>query len=202
MKLAVEEGGGKHAAEVTLLAEAAEGKPAAVRRLLDDAGPVVYGFLYGRVGGNPTVAEDLVQETLLEAVRSSHTFRGESALTTWLCTIARRRLARHYESERKSDVARAGLSLVRDVPDHAEEDVDRADEVLRALGRLSAVHRQVLVMKYLDEMHVAEIAAELGRTKVQVQSLLQRARESLRREMSDEEAGTSAAEATGADSDE
>lgn len=194
MKLAVEEGGGKHAAEVTLLAEAAEGKPAAVRRLLDDAGPVVYGYLYGRVGGNPTVAEDLVQETLLEAVRSSHTFRGESALTTWLCTIARRRLARHYESERKSDVARAGLSLVRDVPDHAEEDVDRADEVLRALGRLSAMHRQVLVMKYLDEMHVAEMAAELGRTKVQVQSLLQRARESLRREMTDEGSRTSATE--------
>ena len=192
MKLAVEEGGGKHAAEVTLLAQAAEGQPAAVRRLLDDAGPVVYGFLFGRVGGNPSVAEDLVQETLLEAVRSAHTFRGESALTTWLCTIARRRLARHYESERKSDVARAGLSLVRDVPDHAEEDVDRADEVLRALGRLSAVHRQVLVMKYLDEMHVAEMAAELGRTKVQVQSLLQRARESLRREMTGEPAGPSA----------
>lgn len=184
MKLAIEEGSGGRSADVALLADAASGKPEAVRRLLDDAGPVVYGFLYGRVGGNPAVAEDLVQETLLEAVRSSHTFRGDSALTTWLCTIARRRLARYYESERKADVTRAGLSLVRDVPDHAEEDVDRADEVLRALGRLSATHRQVLVMKYLDEMHVAEMAAELGKTKVQIQSLLQRARDSLRREMS------------------
>ena len=186
MKLAIEEGSGARSADVALLADAAAGKPEAVRRLLDESGPVVYGFLYGRVGGNPSVAEDLVQETLLEAVRSSHTFRGESALTTWLCTIARRRLARYYESERKADVTRAGLSLVRDVPDHAEEDVDQADEVLRALGRLSATHRQVLVMKYLDEMHVAEMAAELGKTKVQIQSLLQRARESLRREMSPE----------------
>ncbi|HUR49077.1 MAG TPA: sigma-70 family RNA polymerase sigma factor [Acidimicrobiales bacterium] len=186
MKLAIEEGAGGRSADVALLADAASGKPEAVRRLLDDSGPVVYGFLYGRVGGNPAVAEDLVQETLLEAVRSSHTFRGDSALTTWLCTIARRRLARYYESERKADVTRAGLSLVRDVPDHAEEDVDRADEVLRALGRLSAMHRQVLVMKYLDEMHVSEMAAELGKTKVQIQSLLQRARDSLRREMSPE----------------
>lgn len=186
MKLAIEEGSGARSADVALLADAASGKPEAVRRLLDESGPVVYGFLFGRVGGNPSVAEDLVQETLLEAVRSSHTFRGESALTTWLCTIARRRLARYYESERKADVTRAGLSLVRDVPDHAEEDVDQADEVLRALGRLSATHRQVLVMKYLDEMHVAEMAAELGKTKVQIQSLLQRARESLRREMSPE----------------
>lgn len=184
MKLVIEEGSGGRPAEVELISEAASGKPEAVRRLLDDAGPVVYGFVFGRVGGNPSVAEDLVQETLLEAVRSSHTFRGESALTTWLCTIARRRLARYYESERKAEVTRAGLSLVRDVPDHAEEDVDRADEVLRALGRLSPTHRQVLVMKYLDEMHVAEMASELGRTKVQIQSLLQRARDALRREMS------------------
>ena len=186
MKLAVEEGSGARSDDVALLADAASGKPEAVRRLLDQSGPVVYGFLFGRVGGNPSVAEDLVQETLLEAVRSSHTFRGESALTTWLCTIARRRLARYYESERKADVTRAELSLVRDRPDHAEEDVDQADEVLRALGRLSAMHRQVLVMKYLDEMHVAEMAADLGKTKVQIQSLLQRARESLRREMSPE----------------
>ena len=186
MKLAIEEGSGTRSADVELLKDAAAGKPDAVRRLLDESGPVVYGFIFGRVGGNPSVAEDLVQETLLEAVRSSHTFRGESALTTWLCTIARRRLARFYDSERKADVTRAGLSLVRDAPDHAEEDVDRADEVLRALGRLSAMHRQVLVMKYLDEMHVSEIAAELGKTKVQVQSLLQRARESLRREMPSE----------------
>lgn len=186
MKPAIEEGSGSRSAEAALLADAASGKAEAVRRLLDEAGPVVYGFVFGRVGGNPSVAEDLLQETLLEAVRSSHTFRGESALTTWLCTIARRRLARYYESERKADATRAGLSLVRDVPDHAEDDVDQADEVLRSLGRLSATHRQVLVMKYLDEMHVAEMAAELGKTKVQIQSLLQRARESLRREMSPE----------------
>lgn len=197
MKLAIDEGSGPRSADVELLNDAAAGKPDAVRRLLDESGPVVYGFIFGRVGGNPSVAEDLVQETLLEAVRSSHTFRGDSALTTWLCTIARRRVARFYDSERKADVTRAGLSLVRDVPDHAEEDIDRADEVLRALGRLSAMHRQVLVMKYLDEMHVSEIAAELGKTKVQVQSLLQRARESLRREMPSE--GSGAAQGAGSD---
>ena len=60
MKLAIVEGPKTRTAEVSLLAEAAAGAPAAVRRLLDDAGPVLYGFVFGRVGGNPTVAEDLV----------------------------------------------------------------------------------------------------------------------------------------------
>jgi RNA polymerase sigma-70 factor, ECF subfamily len=174
---------GPRADEVRLLADAAGGSAPAVRRLLDEAGPVLYGFVLGRVGGNETVAEDLVQETFTEAVKSAHTYRGDAALTTWLCAIARRRLARHYEKERKAEVARAGLTLVRDIPDQAEEDFDRADELLRALGRLSVHHRQVLVMKYLDDRPVAEIAEEMGRSAVQIQSLLQRARDALRREM-------------------
>lgn len=163
--------------EAGLLAGAAAGAPEAVRALLDRAGPVVYGFVYARVGGNEDVAADLVQETFIEAVRSGHTFRGEAALTTWLCAIARRRIARWYEAERREAVARSGLMAVGEEPDRVEQ----RDEVIRALGRLSPLHRQVLVLKYLDGRSVEEIAAELGRSRVQVQSLLQRARDGLRR---------------------
>ena len=47
--------------------------------------------------------------------------------------------------------------------------------------RAVSTHRQVLVMKYLDELSVSQIADEMGRSPVQVQSLLQRARDGLRR---------------------
>ena len=166
-----------------LLARAAAGEQAAVRELLDSVGPVVYGYVYARVGGNDTVAEDVVQETFVEAVRSAATFRGESALSTWMCTIARRRLARHFEHERRQEVARRGLTVVpaEDMPSFEDR-----DEVVRALGRLTPLHRQVLVLKYLDQRSVEEIAQELGRTAVQVQSLLQRARDGLRRELGGE----------------
>jgi RNA polymerase sigma-70 factor (ECF subfamily) len=169
------------ATEADLLTRAAAGNGAAVRALLDDYGPAVYGFLYARVGGHAAVAEDLLQETLIEAVRSASTFRGESALKTWLCAIGRRRLSRHYEAERKAAVLRAGLSVVpdSDAPDRGA-DIERRDEITRALGSLPPLHRQVLVLKYLDDRSVDEIAGELGRTRVQVQSLLQRARAGLR----------------------
>ena len=169
-------------AEVDLLLRASAGDRDAVRHLLDDIGPVLYGFVFARVGGNAAVAEDIVQETLLEAVRSAAGFRGDAALTTWLCTIARRRLARHYEGERRQEVARSSLSLVR-TEGGAATTVDDRDALVRALGALSALHRQVLVLKYLDDRSVGEIAIELGRTRVQVQSLLQRAREGLRRHL-------------------
>lgn len=182
---------GAEASDVALLQGAAGGDPEAVRRLLDEVAPVVHGYLYARVGGDRTTAEDLLQETLLEAVRSAASYRGEAALSTWLCAIARRRLARHYELERKAELARSGLRAVPGAdgdPDTDTEALERRDEVVRALGRMPATHRQVLVLKYLDGLPVARIAAELGRSPVQVQSLLQRAREGLRRELKDGDA--------------
>ncbi len=177
-----------HAAapEADLLTKAAAGNAVAVRALLDGYGPAVYGFLYPRVGGAP-VAEDLVQETFIEAVRSSSTFRGESSLKTWLCAIARRRLIRHYEAERRAAVLRAGLTAVPNHDDSRDDDVERRDEVTRALGTLPPLHRQVLVLKYLDDRSVEEIAGELGRSRVQVQSLLQRARAALRQALGDDD---------------
>ena len=171
------------AGDVELLRGVAGRDPVSVRRLLDEVAPVVYGYLYARVGGDQSVAEDLLQDTLLEAVRSAHSYRGDAALSTWLCSIARRRLARHYEAERRDEVVKSGLRLVPPHDGDAEDDLARHDEVVRALGRMPALHRQVLVRKYLDGMRVEEIATELGRSRVQVQSLLQRARDGLRREL-------------------
>lgn len=177
--------------DVDLLRAAAAGEPKAVRRLLDDVAPIVYGFVFARVAGNEPVAEDLVQETFVEAMKSAASFRGDSALSTWMCAIARRRLARHYESERRQEATQRGLRLVDELGDAGsdEDEVDRHDEVVRALARLSAPHRQVLVMKYLDDRSVSEIAGELGRNAVQVQSLLQRARDGLRRELAGQDDG-------------
>lgn len=170
--------------EVALLAAAAAGEADAVRWLLDDVAPVVHGFLYARVGGDAGVAEDLLQESLLEAVRSASGFRGDAAVSTWLCAIARRRLARHYEQERRAEVGRARLRLVAEASvDESLEQAEQREEVARALGRLPVLHRQVLVLKYLDGLAVEAIAAEVGRSRVQVQSLLQRARDGLRREL-------------------
>ena len=172
------------ATEADLLTKVAAGNAVAVRALLDGYGPAVYGFLYARVGGHAAVAEDLLQETLIEAVRSASTFRGESSLKTWLCAIARRRLGRHYEAERRAAVARAGLAIVPDSSSgDRSSDFERRDQITRALGALSPLHRQVLVLKYLDDRSVEEIAKELGRSRVQVQSLLQRARVGLREQL-------------------
>jgi RNA polymerase sigma-70 factor (ECF subfamily) len=178
----------RYPTESALLSGAAGGDPDAVRALIDSVGPVVYGFVFARVGGDEPTAQDLLQETLMEALRSAPTFRGDASLRTWVCAIARRRLARHYEAERRHAVAESGLALLGGIGGlaggpGASDELERRDEIVRALGRLPAVHRQVLVLKYLDDLPVSAIADELGRSPVQVQSLLQRARDGLRRSL-------------------
>ncbi|MCW2673338.1 MAG: polymerase subunit sigma-24 [Frankiales bacterium] len=175
-------------AEGELLRAAARGRPDAVRWLLDDIAPVVHGFVWARVAGDQAIAEDLVQETLLAAVSQADSFRGDAQVTTWMCGIARHLVARHWERERRADVMQSRLRL-EPVPDLDQEQLllDR-EEVAAALRRLPALHRQVLVLKYLDGLSVEEIAADVGRTRVQVQSLLQRARDGLRRELGERDA--------------
>jgi RNA polymerase sigma-70 factor (ECF subfamily) len=180
---------GERSPDMRKLAAAAAGDGDALRWLLDDVAPIVYGYLYARVGGDQPSAEDLLQETLLEAVRSASAFRGEAAASTWMCAIARRRLARYYESERKREVAKRSLRLVKDLssleeaPEEGAALIERQDEVVRALGRLPALQRQVLVLKYMEGMSVQDIAGQLDRSRVQVQSLLQRGRDGLRRHL-------------------
>ena len=99
---------------------------------------------------------------------------------------ARREGGRHGHDA--VEVARRSLRVVDDARDSDEvagtaELVERQDEVVRALGRLPALQRQVLVMKYLEDMPVQDIAAVVKRSRVQVQSLLQRGRDGLRREL-------------------
>lgn len=180
-------GGAAAPSEADLLKEAAAGVPEAVRWLLDEAAPVVYGFIFARVAGDEPAAQDLLQETLMEAVRGASSFRGESALSTWLCAIARRRLARFYEAERRAELARSALRVVDETggggPADRVSDFERQDEVVRALARLPVLQRQVLVLKYVEDLSVQDIADQVDRSRVQVQSLLQRGREGLRRQL-------------------
>src|SRR3954467_6702725 len=102
----------RYPTESALLSGAAGGDPDAVRTLVDSVGPVVYGFVFARVGGDDPVAQDLLQETLIEALRSAPTFRGDASLRTWGGATPRGGRARHYEAERRHAVAESGLALL------------------------------------------------------------------------------------------
>lgn len=130
------------------------------------------------------MAEELTQEAFVEAVRSQHGFDGRSDPLTWVCAIARHKLADHYRRLDREErrhlrlLTRAGGMESDPEPPESPE---ARDAVRRALGSLPAMQRAVLVLHYLDELSMREIAAVLGRSESAVESLLSRGRENFKR---------------------
>ncbi|MEM9038894.1 MAG: sigma-70 family RNA polymerase sigma factor [Actinomycetota bacterium] len=149
--------------------------------MYDAALPVVYGFVSLRVGGNRALAEDLTAEAFAAAVVEYRAGRSEVVTTSWLCTVAKRRLIDVWrrESVASKNVAKvvslAEHRLVSDVADSGDRDV-----VIQALGALSSDQRAALVMQHVEGFSVAEIADVVGRTPKATESLLSRARSAFR----------------------
>ena len=125
--------------------------------------------------GDQAEAQDLVQETLLQAVRSGPRFRGSSSVYTWLHGILLN-LTRHYHRDRKrmvydEELARQEPALLEE--NHNGLDVEMTSGALAdALGGLSGPHREVLILRFYEDMKIHEIAAHLSISNGTVKSRL------------------------------
>jgi RNA polymerase sigma-70 factor (ECF subfamily) len=145
--------------------------------------------------------EDVVQNSLLKALRNLRSFRAESALFTWMCQICRNELANLYQAAARrpacesldSDASVRGEVLELHAPSEREPPNELGLEahrraIVTTLNRLPERYAYALERKYGDGFSVQQIAEMLGLTSVSAQSLLARARaafkESWRREQS------------------
>jgi RNA polymerase sigma-70 factor (ECF subfamily) len=126
-----------------------------------------------------TLAEDIVQDTLLRAWKARESLADPSRLKAWLCTIASREHARIYERKRLATVELDALVALED-PALAAGDEQQVRELRAALLRLPDSYRVPLVMQVLGGFSTAEIAAELGLSVPAVLTRLFRARDELR----------------------
>src|SRR5215468_12027505 len=134
-----------------------------LRAMFAEHGDALYAHALRLTGGDRQRAEDLVQETLLRAWRHPEALDpSRGSVRAWLFTTARN-LA--IDSWRRRSV-RVGEVVTDTVPEPpGEDETDRTVEawlIAEALGRLSAVHRQVLVECFYRGRSVAEAAVRLG----------------------------------------
>jgi RNA polymerase sigma-70 factor, ECF subfamily len=143
-------------------------------------------------------AEDIVQEAYVNAFAHFAEFRGESALSTWLCRIVvnealgrsrrRRRAAAFAKSE-----ARADPEIISFSPDQSDaERIVAQRQILhlveRAANRLPPAYRVVLLARAIEGLSNDETAELLGVRSETVRTRLHRARRLLREEL-DEQIG-------------
>ena len=142
--------------------------------------------LCAAISGNRRAADDLAQETLLEAWRHRDKLRDADGFERWLAAIARnvcRRWARRRGRELQavplgSDAItepRAPLDVEAEL-DHAE----LADLVDRALRGLPATAREVMRQRYLDDMSIVDIAHLTGTSPAAVSMRVTRGKAALR----------------------
>lgn len=112
--------------------------------------------------------EELVQDTFVRAFGSLDQFRGESALRTWLFTIARRLILDRRRAERRTRVmvpADEG-SVTTDVTPLDIMLAEEAGERMRtAVERLSATQREVFTLRVNEGMSYTDIARVVGTTE-------------------------------------
>ena len=152
--------------------------PKAFRALIERHGPYLYGIAH-TLSGNAADAEDLVQETLLGAIRSE--FRGESSVRTWLVRILTNQAAMLRRTRRRRPEAELTADQASPSAKDATHAVDAKVDLAGMLDQLSAEHRQVIILRELDGLSYEEMAAALGLPRGTVESRLHRAREELRR---------------------
>jgi RNA polymerase sigma-70 factor (ECF subfamily) len=158
--------------------------------------PRLYRFARGRLSGNDDAAEEVVQAALIRALDKLHTYRGEAALFTWLCTLCRREIAGWYERlGRRAEVssldadleARAALDVLAsaDDPELALRRQELSHLVQVTLDHLPGRYADALEWKYIEELSVGEIARKLDVGYKAAESLLTRARQAFREGFAD-----------------
>jgi len=153
------------------------GDERAFARLVAVYGPRTLGYLRGLVGD---AAEDVQQEVWLAVYRGIARLVNPSAFRTWLYRTTRHRALDYLRKERRE------RELIADVPmETAEVAAPEGEEprvteaMLEALSKLGTAHREMILLRYRDEMNYAEIGLVVGCSIGTVRSRLHYAKQRL-----------------------
>jgi len=168
--------------EKDLICRAARGDAEAFRQLVEAYQTPAYR-LAARMCG-PDSAEDVTQEAFLAAWRALPEFRGDCRFSTWLYRLVSNAAIDCLRREKKhrdtGDVDDLELPDGGPSPQEQAERSDTRDAVRRALDRLSPEHRQVLLLRFMQELDYGEIARALDVSEGTVKSRINRAKSKLR----------------------
>jgi RNA polymerase sigma-70 factor (ECF subfamily) len=185
---------GVDSGEAALIARCAARDETACAELVAAHERMVYSLAFHLLGDRDE-ALDLSQEVFLRVFRTLASFRGQSALRTWIFRIvvnqARNRQRwwrRRFRSRQVSLDDHVGLcgdveSQDEVLPDRLLASKEAGERIWEALDRLPFDQRTALVLREVDGLHYDEIAFSLGVAVGTVKSRLTRARQALRAEL-------------------
>ena len=176
------EGRTEELSDRALVSAVAEGDQAALGALYDRFHRDIYRFV-ARLA-RPADADDVVQQTFLEAHRSAPRFRGDSQVKTWLFGIAANLVRTQHRGEQRKQRAHDALqALPRRPPTNPGDAITREQHkrwLAAAIEQLTPALREAYVICVVEELPGKEAAAALGIREATLWRRLSDAREALR----------------------
>lgn len=139
-------------------------------------------YFVARLSEDPETAEDILQDTWLTVIRKIHTLRQLETFSSWLYRIARNNVYRQVRKKNILPVLPENAPLPNDnqEPDFSPED---AAKVHVCLERLRPEHKEVLMLRFLEEMSYQQIAHVVNCSLGTVRSRIYYAKRALKQEM-------------------
>lgn len=139
-------------------------------------------YFISRLSANPETAEDIFQDTWLTVIRRIHTLKKIDAFSTWLYRIARNKV--YQQLRRKKMLSELDQNIA--VPNNTENDVfssEDAAKVHRCLKELLPEYREVLMLRFLEQMSYEQISQVINCRLGTVKSRIHYAKLALKKEM-------------------
>ncbi|HVK73367.1 MAG TPA: sigma-70 family RNA polymerase sigma factor [Kofleriaceae bacterium] len=172
------------------LAAAARGDADAIGRFYDAHVDGLYAFVFYRVGRDPALAEDIVQDTFTRALGQLGDYDpARGGVGGWLTTLSRNVIRDHLRAHHRTDAVaerweRIDVSLTQlydaleraPLPGEVLARAETRDLVNMTIAHLPEQYRVALARKYVDDRSLEDLASELGLSVDAAKSLLARAR--------------------------
>ncbi len=154
----------------------------AVEKLVERyQGPLRYfvRHLLGAAGG----ADDVLQDVWLTVIRKLRTLRSPASFSTWLYRVARNRTYQELRKKKQFIEMKESVALPDGFEDEDRFSPDDAARIHVCLGRLKAEHREVLMLRFLQNMPYEDIAEVTSCNPGTVKSRIYYAKRALRKQM-------------------
>jgi RNA polymerase sigma-70 factor (ECF subfamily) len=150
-------------------------------RYYEEHKTAIFNYILYRISFNRDTAEALTSEIFLKAFEAFERYDRARPFKTWIFTIAHNHLVNYYAGRKDTLPLEEAVEVVKGTP--IPEDIDQKmtmGKILHLISKLPAEKREILIMRYVNDLSNSEIAAITDKEEGAVRTALSRAVSALR----------------------